>query len=82
MDKKTTKSLFALEIENNQEVHILMTALNMVGLNVNMKSAELIKEAINHIEKMGGKFDLMTACEIKVKIDDKYTKILENYNNQ
>ena len=82
MDKKTTKSLFALEIENNQEVHILMTALNMVGLNVNMKSAELIKEAINHIEKMGGKFDLMTACEIKVKIDDKYSKILENYNNQ
>jgi hypothetical protein len=82
MKKKTTKSLFSMEIENNQETHVLMTALNMVGLNVSMKSAELIKEAINHIEKMGGKFDLMTACKIKEKIDEKYSKILNDYNNQ
>jgi len=82
MKKKTTKSLFSMETEDNQDGHLLMTALNMVGLNISMKSTELIKEAINHMEKMGGKFDLMTACEIKVKIDEKYSKILDNYNNQ
>jgi hypothetical protein len=82
MEKKTTKSLFALEIENNGDVHILLTALNMVGLNVNMKSAELIKEAINAMEKMAGKFDLETACNIKVKVDEKYRIILDNYENQ
>ena len=82
MEKKTTKSLFALEIENNGEVHILMTALNMVGLNVNMKSAELVKEAINGMEKMAGKFDLQTACKIKAKVDEKYSTILDTYENQ
>jgi predicted SpoU family rRNA methylase len=82
MKKKTTKSLFSMEIENNQETHVLMTALNMVGLNVSMKSAELIKEAINHIEKMGGKFDLETACKIQEVVNEKYQQIKDNYENQ
>lgn len=82
MEKKTTKSLFALEIENNQEVHHLMTALNMVGLNVNMRVASLIREAISAMDKMGGKFDLETACKIQEVVNEKYQQIKDNYENQ
>lgn len=81
-ETKNKKSLFKMQIENNKEVHKVMIALNMCGINADMLHAELIMKAIESYDNMGNIFDLETASKIQSEVHDKYEKILNEYKNQ
>ena len=78
--KKVKQTLFGMQIRSNKEAHKLMIALNMVGLNVNIPACRLIMKAQEAISKMGGKFDLETACKIQVENDDYFNKMEDVFN--
>lgn len=84
MKKQPTKhkSMFSLLIENNKEGHELSVALAMVGIDVNPIFAKLILETQAMMRKMGGKFDLKTACDMKHKFAQKLESIEDTFNNQ
>lgn len=69
------QSLFSKQIKANPKAHELSIGLAMVGINVNIMTAELILEAQSTMKKMGDKFDLKTASRIQVMIHEKYEKI-------
>jgi hypothetical protein len=73
--KKVPETLFGKQLRANPEAHKLSVALNMVGLNVNIKACELILRAEQAMEEMKGNFDLHTACKIQVEVDEKYAKM-------
>lgn len=54
---------------------MFVTALAMAGVSVNEFTAEVILETHKAMSKMGRKFDLKTACKIKVSVDAKYAPI-------
>jgi hypothetical protein len=80
--KKIPMSLFGKQIRTNPKAHELMIALNMVGLQANMQSCELILRAQSALKTMGGKFDLKTAAEIKVEVSDFYDKLESDFNDK
>jgi hypothetical protein len=84
MKKQPTKhkSMFSLLTENNAEGHKLSIALGMVGIDVNPMYAKLILETQAMMRKMGGKFDLKTACDMKHKFSQKLESIQDTFNNQ
>lgn len=55
-----------------KEINYFRTALAMCGLGVSNQSAELILRCFHESKRMGGSFDLKTACEIQVEVDEKY----------
>jgi hypothetical protein len=79
---KKHKSMFSLMTENNAEGHKLSIALGMVGIDVNPMYAKLILETQAMMRKMGGKFDLKTACDMKHKFSQKLESIQDTFNNQ
>jgi hypothetical protein len=80
--KKAPQTLFGMQIRSNKEAHKLMIALNMVGLNVNIPACRLIVKAQEAVSKMGGKFDLETACKIQVENDDYFAKMEDIFNDK
>lgn len=83
MKKQTKhKTMFSLEIENNKEGHHLSIALGMIGLNISPSYAKLILETQEMMKKMGGKFDLKTASEMKYKFHKHLEQLQDKYDNQ
>ena len=84
MKKQQTKhkSMFSLMIENNKKGHELSIALGMVGIDVNPQYAKLILDTQAMMRKMGGKFDLKTAADMKFDFSKKLEQIQDAYNNQ
>ncbi len=76
------KSLFSMQIKNNEAAHKLSVALSMVGLNVDVMTAELIIITQKKYREMKGEFDLKTACDIRVKHNAKHEQILTEYEKQ
>ena len=76
------KSIFSLSIENNKKGHELSIALGMVGIDVTPRTAKLILETQKVMRKMGGQFDLKTACNMKLKHDEELRLLQDTYNNQ
>jgi hypothetical protein len=54
----------------------------MVGININIEGCELILKAQKATDKMKGKFDIKTAVKIRCEVDEKYSKIKSDFENQ
>ena len=80
--KKTPQTLFGKQIRNNKKAHELMTGLNMVGINVNIPTCELILKTQAAMRKMGGKFDLETAINLKIENDYFFAKMAEDFKDE
>lgn len=76
------KSLFSMQVKNNAEAQKLSIALSMVGLQVDIMTAELILITQKKHKEMGGKFDLITASKIRVSHNAKHEKIVTEYEKQ
>jgi hypothetical protein len=80
--KKAPQTLFGMQSKSNKEAHKLMIALNMVGINANIPACRLILKAQEAVNKMGGKFDLETACKIQVENDEYFATMEEVFNDK
>lgn len=80
--KKAPLTLFGLQIKNNPKAHELSVALGMSGIATDIPTADLILRVFNAMEKMGGDFDLMTACKIQQDVLDEYELIRNNFENK
>lgn len=56
-----------------KQIANLQLALGMAGLATNLPSCDLILRVQASVRKMGGGFDLKTACEIGALVEQKYT---------
>jgi hypothetical protein len=82
MKKKETKSLFSYEIKAYPKAHELSIALSMVGLNANIKGCETILRTQAKIKKIGNKFSISDAVDVKLQIDKEFEQLHEDFNEQ
>jgi hypothetical protein len=82
MKKIKTKSLFGYETKAYPEAHKLSVALCMTGVTNNIMACESILRTQKAVKKLGGKFSISDAIEIKNQIDEEFSKLHEDYNNQ
>lgn len=54
----------------------------MCGLRVDIKASDLILQAIRREKQLKGKFAISDAIDLKHKIDEKYMKIQNKFDNQ
>lgn len=80
--KKAPTTLFGMEIRHNPKAHKFSVAMAMVGLNTDILSADLILRLFDKIEEMGGKFDISSAVDLKLKVIDEYEEIREQFEQQ
>lgn len=84
MKKQPTKhkSMFSFQIENNKEGHELSIALGMVGISIDPLYCKLMLDTQAMMRKMGCKFDLKTASNMKHNFHAKLDSIQDAYDNQ
>lgn len=80
--KKAPTTLFGMEIRHNPKAHKFSVAMAMVGLKTDIPSADLILRLFDKIEEMGGKFDISSAVDLKLKVIDEYEEIREQFEQQ
>lgn len=56
----------------DKDINYFKTALAMCGVMVSDAAAEVILLCHRESERMGGNFDLMTACKIRTEVEGKY----------
>lgn len=77
--KKAPATLFGKQIRHNPKAHKLCIALNMASVGIDIPTADIILNVFKKMNKMGGKFDLKTACKIRAKIEIEYQKLAEEH---
>ena len=80
--KKAPTTLFGMQIRHNPKAHEFSIAMGMVGLSTDIPSADLILRLFDKIEKMGGKFDMLSAIDLKLKVKNEYEVIRKEFENE
>lgn len=78
MNKKTTKkqeSEYSKLMKLSPEGHKLSICLGLAGLPCDIKTATLVFNVCKAYAEMGGKFDMATACKIRVNNEEKFSNL-------
>lgn len=79
--KEVPQTLFGTMARKYQSAHRLSVALNMVGLGVDIETCELIDRTLKEVVRVGGKFDLKMAIDLKLSFEDEMSLLKEKFNN-
>jgi len=60
------------ELEYRKMPKYIKMALALEGIEVDLKTADLIREIVDSVNAHGGQYDLDTSCNIHQKIEEKY----------
>ena len=60
------------ELEYRKMPKYIKMALALEGIEVDLKTADLIREIVDSVNAHGGQYDLDTSCNIRQKIEEKY----------
>lgn len=80
--KKAPSTLFGVQIRHNPKAHELSIALAMGGVHTDIPTSDLILRILKGMEEMGGKFDIDTACNIKIQVLDEYDALAQQFAEQ
>ncbi len=61
----------------NRKIHKIKTALNMVGINIDYTTTELLLASLEAVKKMGSKFSLDDATNIQFAHREKWEKYFD-----
>ena len=60
------------ELEYRKMPKYIKMALALEGIEVDLKTADLIREIVDSVNAHGGQYDLDTSCNIRQQIEEKY----------
>lgn len=71
-----------MQIKASPEAHKMSVAMSMIGLNVDIPSAHAMYRMLQALDKMGSKFDLLTAAKIRTETFELFDKVAKKYSEK
>jgi hypothetical protein len=64
------------------EQHLLLIALNLVGISCDYVTVDLIHEVLKKMKEKGDKMDIHDAVKIRTQHDKKWSEYFDSKNNE
>ena len=80
--KESPKTLFGQQIRHSPEAHKLSVALNMSGVSIDIPTSDIVLRVFKKMNEMGGKFDISTAVDIRLSVEEEYKELYDKYTKK